>query len=79
MRFYPTRLHKGMISGFIIMAALALLLLFLFGCSQKVNTPHRSVDDRLRGVEMPVPSKDPIKKKYRKSFAPVKAHKPHVK
>ncbi len=79
MRFYPTKLHKGMVVGFIIMGFIILLCLFLFGCSQKVNTPHRSVDDRLRGVEMPVPSKDPIKKKYRKSFAPVKAHKPHVK
>jgi hypothetical protein len=79
MRFYHTKLHKGMISGLIITAAIALLLLFLFGCSQKVNTPHRSVDDRLRGVEMPVPSKDPIKKKYKKSFAPLKAYKPNIK
>ena len=61
------------------MAALALLCLFLFGCSQKVNTHHGSVDDRLRGVEMPVPSKDPIKKKYKKSFAPLKAYKPNIK
>lgn len=58
MRFYPTKLHKGMIVGFIIMGFVILLCLFLFGCSQKVNTPHRSVDDRLRGVEMPKPSKD---------------------
>ena len=79
MRFYPTKLHKGMVVGFIIMGFIILLCLFLFGCSQKVNTPHRSADARLRGVEMPVRSKDPIKKKYRKSFAPVKAHKPHVK
>jgi len=58
---------------------LILAACLLLACSQKVNTHHASVDDRLRGVEMPVPSKDPIKKKYRKSLAPVKAHKPHVK
>lgn len=50
MRFYPTRLHKGMVVGFIITFAIFLLCMFLFGCSQKVQHHHGSVDDRLREV-----------------------------